>query len=751
LKSRPAKKKRPSPARPLSPRRIWAFRLAALLLPLGLLAGLELGLRLAGYGYDPHFFKQVRIGGEAYYVQNEDFSLQFFPPETARSPSPLRFPARKRPGTFRIFILGESAAMGDPEPAYGAGRYLEMLLREKYPGTHFEIVNTAFTAINSHVIVPIARECARHEGDLWIVYMGNNEMVGPFGAATVFGRQAAPLPYVRLVTALRRTRLGQLATSLARHFHGEGAPAASWGGMQMFLQNQIAPDSPRKETVYRNFQKNLDDIVRAGTGSGAKVLLNTVAVNLRDCPPFASWENRNLPPDQRQRFDTLVAAGGNEAAQHNFAAAADQYEQAARLDPQSANVQFRWGRSLLAQNDAAAARGHLQSACDDDALPFRTDSRLNALIRQQAEKNPGGELVFLDTATALATNNPDGLCGQETFYEHVHFDFPGSYQLGLLWAQQVAKLLPAPATSESWLSADQCADRLGLSDWNRALVLDHMAGRMQVPPFSSQPNNAARLARLADRASELRARMDAKAAVAARTNFLAQLARVPEDFYLRENFGLFLQVIGDIPGAIDCWRQVQAELPLDCLSNYQLGRLLGGSGQLAEGEANLRAAVNIRPSLTEAWIELGNVLALQQRYPEALASYAVALKQRPQDARTIFRTGKIHALQNDHAAAADAYRAAIKLDPGDWEPHYELAGELDAAGQVDEASLEFGAAARLNPRNARTHFNYGVLLAKQNRFDDAQREFETTLQLEPTYTKAQEYLAQLRQLPGRAH
>ena len=52
------------------------------------------------------------------------------------------------------------------------------------------------TAINSHAVLPIARECARHEGDLWIVYMGNNEMIGPFGAISVFGSQAPPLWYV---------------------------------------------------------------------------------------------------------------------------------------------------------------------------------------------------------------------------------------------------------------------------------------------------------------------------------------------------------------------------------------------------------------------------------------------------------------------------------------------------------------------------------------------------------------------------
>ena len=257
-KSKKSSSARTQPAAAQTVFRKWVFRLTALLLPVALLGVLEISLRLGGYGFDPHFFKRLKIGGEDYFVQNDDFSFSFFPPETARNPGPIRLPVRKAPGTFRIFILGESAAMGDPEPAYGAYRYLEMLLREKYPDKKFEVINVAFTAINSHVIVPIARECAQHEGDLWIVYMGNNEMVGPFGAATVFGKQAPPLPYVRLVTALQRTRTGQLLAAWSRKLKGHGAKATAWAGMQMFLQNQIAPASPLKENVYRNFQKNLD-------------------------------------------------------------------------------------------------------------------------------------------------------------------------------------------------------------------------------------------------------------------------------------------------------------------------------------------------------------------------------------------------------------------------------------------------------------------------------------------------------------
>ena len=58
--------------------------------------------------------------------------------------------------------------------------------------------------------------------------------------------------------------------------------------------------------VYQNFERNLNDIVRVGLDSGAKILLNTVAVNLKDCPPFASLTNANLPAADRAQFDQIA-------------------------------------------------------------------------------------------------------------------------------------------------------------------------------------------------------------------------------------------------------------------------------------------------------------------------------------------------------------------------------------------------------------------------------------------------------------
>ena len=125
--------------------------MAGIIVPLLMLAILEVALRLGGYGYTTGFFKPMHIGDQDLLIENDSFGFRFFPPDITRMPESLRMPAKKAPGTYRIFILGESAALGDPEPAFGVGRYLEVLLRERFPGAKFEVVNVAMTAINSHV------------------------------------------------------------------------------------------------------------------------------------------------------------------------------------------------------------------------------------------------------------------------------------------------------------------------------------------------------------------------------------------------------------------------------------------------------------------------------------------------------------------------------------------------------------------------------------------------------------------------
>ena len=150
--------------------------------------------------------------------------LARFGPEQARLPYPFSFSQTKPSDTIRIFALGESAAKGDPDPQFGISRMLQTMLTLRHPAVRFEVVNTAMTAINSHVILPIARDLTAAQGDVWVIYMGNNEVVGPFGAGTVFGPQSPPLPLIRSALALKATRTGELLDSIlqrARNSRGK--------------------------------------------------------------------------------------------------------------------------------------------------------------------------------------------------------------------------------------------------------------------------------------------------------------------------------------------------------------------------------------------------------------------------------------------------------------------------------------------------------------------------------------------------
>jgi hypothetical protein len=246
--------------------------------PLVFFGLLEGGLRLGGYGFQPELFVGPDAGGN--YVVNRKFGWRFFPRPLARPAQPCLLTPKKF-GTVRIFVLGESAAMGVPDPAFGFGRILEVMLRRQYPGTRFEVINAAITAINSHVILEIARDCAAHEPDIFVVYMGNNEIVGPYGPGTVFQQWARRRSLVRAAIWTKATRTGQLCDNLLGSLRG-GDTLTEWQGMEMFEGRHVAADDPRLATVYESFRRNVADLCAVAKRAKAGMVLSTVAVNLRD-------------------------------------------------------------------------------------------------------------------------------------------------------------------------------------------------------------------------------------------------------------------------------------------------------------------------------------------------------------------------------------------------------------------------------------------------------------------------------------
>src|SRR5664279_4620355 len=153
--------------------RLWRLRLAAMLgVPVLFFGLLELGLRLAGFGHPTAFLLPSSNQGHKTFVQNNQFGWRFFGARMSRLPHPISIPRDKAPRTIRVFVFGESAAFGDPQPRFGLPRMLQAMLEVRHPGVRFEVVNAAMNGIDSDVIVPLARDCGRARADIWVIYMG---------------------------------------------------------------------------------------------------------------------------------------------------------------------------------------------------------------------------------------------------------------------------------------------------------------------------------------------------------------------------------------------------------------------------------------------------------------------------------------------------------------------------------------------------------------------------------------------------
>ncbi len=512
--------------------KFWAPRLAtAVLVPLLILALTEGALRLFDVGYTTELMGDCTVNGQPYSCYNLFFAAPFFPTGMIKAPQFYTIPKVKSPGSFRIFVLGESAAMGDPDPAYGFSRYLEVMLRDRFPSIRFEVVNTGIVAINSHVVLPIARELKSYKPDVFIIYVGNNEVVGPYGPGTALTSSSMSLPAIRTSIFVRSTRIGQLLTKASQ-------PRSDWKGMEMFLDKQVRADSRALQQTYNNFGSNLRDIVDASRSSGAQVLLSTVATNLKDCPPFASMHREGLSAEKQREWTSLFEQGAAEENSRSFDEALQSYTAATKIDDQYAELEFRIARCLWALGEYAAAKQHYFRAQDLDTLRFRADTKINNIIHSVANSS-GKQVELLDAQSILAAESQHGVVGSELLYEHVHLNPQGNYLLARAAFSQIVKTLPASvralARNTEPLSESECERLLAFTGHDRSRIASEMIQRMQRPPFTNQLNHSELIQNLVFKASG-----STETFPDTLSEYQWAIARAPGDRILHYKFGFVL-------------------------------------------------------------------------------------------------------------------------------------------------------------------------------------------------------------------
>lgn len=369
--------------------------------------------------------------------------------------------------------------------------------------------------------------------------------------------------------------------------------------MRMFLNRRIPEGDPSLRSVAGHFRANLRAIAASAHGAGADTLLCTVVTNQRDFAPFMSEHRPGLSPNQLAAWKRDFQAGAEAERAGDASSAEIHYRSALAIDDRYAELVFRLGRIELALGRDYQARALLSRARDLDTLRFRTDSRLNDVIREVGTAGlPGVALV--DLAHDLAARSAHGIPGDEFLYEHVHLTLRGTYEAALALYPAIAADLErrglVKGPSPEPISYASVRDRLAFTVYEQAMIGINLLNRFRGAPFTGQSDDAYRIALWQRRVNEAEVLLRRPDAVPALTELYRQaLAQSPGDWVLERNAGAMLVANHRAGEALPLLEKAEAWIGDDIDTLVALGWAQRGTGHEAAAEATFARARRISP------------------------------------------------------------------------------------------------------------------------------------------------------------
>ena len=428
------------------------FRLAAVLLPVLCVLGVEGILRLRGYGGYPPTLRQVGpVEGGTLVLADQQGAISWFFANPTRPGfnDQYCFVTPKPTNTFRVFMVGESAMKGYPQPRnLASSAFLRVMLQDAWPDRRIEVINLGTTAVASYPVRGMMIEALAYEPDLIIIHTGHNEFFGTYGVASIgqAGGSVWMLGMTRFVHSL----------AMVQAFDKWRRPKASTGTSRTLMETMvgrdyIAPNDPRRAAAARNLHDNLAAMARACRERNVPVMICTLPANERDLAPVGR------PP-----------TAGPSAQEH-----------------------FQHGKQLTAAGKSAEALAEFIKARDLDTMPWRATSAAQDAIRRVAREEGA---LLCDLEQTFRQASPGGSVGWELMDDHVHPTLRGQALMAETFVQTLTSLAGAarldPAAFARRASWESYAQRLGDNPYDRYGVAHSMRILFEVP-FMRQSNPGA--------------------------------------------------------------------------------------------------------------------------------------------------------------------------------------------------------------------------------------------------------------------
>jgi tetratricopeptide (TPR) repeat protein len=582
-------------------------------------------------------------------------------------------PQNREPGEIGVVFLGESAAAGYPATDFSLARLVRVLWNDRHPDRRMQTANFTSVGINTHVLRVWAREAAKLRPDAVVVYAGNNEAIGPYGPAAVWGRQSPSTFIAQASLAVRNTRTGLALTRLLDFLSPAETEAKSWQSLNEFKDAKMPADSPVVSRMAAQTRDNFQAIIDTSVASEAKVLLCTPAVNLADWPPLAS-------------------------------------EQEAE---KSAEATFGRAQEAASDGRREEALALYRQARDLDLMRLRADSHVREAVISAARETGKSSVALLDSDRRLHEENPGPLGDRELFLEHVHLTFEARVALAEMIINELEVMLlrqerRVESPEDWWLQFPaklaRAEEILFFTDFDRMDMAYAMERLLGMEIFRGSPWLAGRRANFASQAAELSDKTRREWDVARVRGAYAKAKASPGcDDLVHSTAGQLFEMVDAGDEAVAAYQEalrlrpnnVTARVVLarealvrnDLEQTSQLldvdyldpqargfaavkGELLAKRGQFAEAEPWLRMAARDKP---DDPILLRNLASVQQQAgltEEAIGNYRILGQTSPDDAYVLNNLAWLlvdgrNADKTEKAEALNASRRAVGLKPAE--------------------------------------------------------------------------------------
>jgi len=447
-----------------------------------------------------------------------------------------------------------------------------------------------------------------------------------------------------------------------------------------------------------------------------------------------------LQTGNNESYQVLALAGQAYMQNKNPAAAAEQFEKAAAIDPKNVGLHTQLGISLVSAGRQAQGVTELENAVKLDSSQSTADFALVMVYFQQRQfdkalsalaefekKQPGNPNVHILKGVAyLGKNDP---ANARKSYERALAVRPASVAAAMNLVQldlREKKTTAARKRLETILSSNKndlqamlAMAEVAAAEGKEQELLDWLDKAAKANPTAVQPR--VMLARY-----YLGKNQSQKAISFAREAVSAQ----PKDLLAQETLGVMQLAAGEKENALVTFKRLAEQMPDSALAYYRLASAHAALGNFAKSRDALNKALELDPRYVEAQNALALLNLREGKLADALKISEQIQLNNPRLPVGLVLEGDVLMAQKQYIQAAKAYESALALQKT-WAVVVKIHTAYSQAGRRKDGEAQVMRWLNENPQDkaARLFLAQAYLSTGQN--SEAIEQFRTLLQSEP--------------------